>query len=84
MTMAQWRPDPTFYPRMAIEAPREKLAYLALLNPKLAGKRDAIAVVDVDPTSKTYSQVVGQADEPTGVGSARSISATLAPERSPP
>src|SRR5215471_571980 len=66
MTMVQWRPDPTFYPspRMAMEAPSEKLAYLALLDPKLAGKPDAIAVVDVDPTSKTYSQVVGQVEMP--------------------
>jgi len=66
MTMTQWRPDPTFYPspRMAMKAPSEKLAYLALLNPKLAGKPDAIAVVDVDPTSNTYSQVVGQVEMP--------------------
>jgi selenium-binding protein 1 len=49
---------------MAIKAPREKVAYLALLNPKLAGKPDAIAVVDVDPTSNTYSQVVGQVEMP--------------------
>ena len=42
MTTVQWRPDPTFYPspKMAMEAPSEKLAYLALLNPKLAGKPD--------------------------------------------
>jgi methanethiol oxidase len=59
--MTLLRPDPTFYPstKMAMEAPAEKLAYLALLNPKLAGKPDAIAVVDVDPASRTYSQVVG-------------------------
>jgi len=66
MTIPQWRPDPTFYPspRMAMEAPSEKLAYLALLNPKLAGKPDTLAVVDVDPTSRTYSQVVGQVEMP--------------------
>jgi 56kDa selenium binding protein (SBP56) len=60
------RPDPTFYPspKMAMEAPAEKLAYLALLNPKLTGKPDAIAVVDVDPASKTYSQVVGRVEMP--------------------
>ena len=39
-------------------APAEKLAYVALL------KRDAIAVVDVDPKSPTYSSVVGQWDAP--------------------
>ena len=64
--MTLLRPDPTFYPspKMAMEAPAEKLAYLALLNPKLSGKPDAIAVVDVDPASKTYSQVVGQVEMP--------------------
>jgi selenium-binding protein 1 len=36
---------------MAMEAPPEKLAYVALLNPKLSGKPDAIAVVDVEPAS---------------------------------
>ncbi len=64
--MTLLRPDPTFYPspKMAMEAPAEKLAYVALLNPKLAGKPDAIAVVDVEPTSRTYSQVVGQVEMP--------------------
>ena len=42
----------------------EKLAYLALFNPKLTGKPDAIAVVDVDPASKAYSQVVGRVEMP--------------------
>lgn len=62
----QWKPDPTFYatPTHAMEAPEEKLAYVALLNP--AGERpDAIGVVDVDPTSPTYARMVGQADMPT-------------------
>jgi methanethiol oxidase len=64
--MTLLRPDPTFYPspKMAMEAPAEKLAYLALLNPKHTGRHDALAVVDVDPASKTYSQVVGQVDMP--------------------
>ena len=64
--MAQWMPDPTFYPspRMAMEAPPEKFAYLALLNPKHAGKHDALAVVDVDPSSSKYSQVVGKIEMP--------------------
>ncbi|MDQ5819719.1 MAG: selenium-binding family protein, partial [Actinomycetota bacterium] len=36
--MAIWRPDPSFYPspRMAMQAPREKLAYVAVLNPNAA------------------------------------------------
>jgi len=34
--MAIWRPDPSFYPspRMAMQGPQEKLAYVAVLNPK--------------------------------------------------
>ena len=35
---------------MAMEAPAETLAYVALLNPDPAGK-DAMAVLDVDPGS---------------------------------
>jgi selenium-binding protein 1 len=49
---------------MAMEAPREKLAFVALLNPKLEGRPDAMAVVDVDPQSKTYCQVVAQVEMP--------------------
>jgi hypothetical protein len=32
--MATWTPDPTFYPspRMAMQAPAEKLGYVAILN----------------------------------------------------
>jgi selenium-binding protein 1 len=64
--MALWRPDPTFYPspKLAIEAPPEKLAFVALLNPERAGRPDAIAVVDVDPSSATYGTLVGQVDMP--------------------
>ena len=64
--MTLWRPDPTFYPspKLAIEAPPEKLAYLALLNPKHVGQPDAIGVVDVDPSSKVYGRLVGQVDLP--------------------
>jgi selenium-binding protein 1 len=52
--------DPTLYrtPADAMAAPREKLAYVALLDP------DAIAVVDVDPASATYTQVVGKWSAP--------------------
>ena len=60
------KPDPTFYPspKMAMQAPPEKLAYLALINPKKSGAPDAIAVVDVDPASKGYGRQVGQTDMP--------------------
>ncbi len=63
--MATWRPDPTFYPspRMAMKAPPETLAYVASFDPRRAVP-DAIAVVDVDPDSKTYSQIVGTVTMP--------------------
>jgi selenium-binding protein 1 len=49
--MALWRPDPTFYPspKMAMQAPAEKLAYVAMLNAKDNGRPDALGVVDLDP-----------------------------------
>src|SRR5260370_231524 len=64
--MALWRPDPTFYPspKLAGQAPAEKLAFVALLNPKHSGKPDALGVVDVDPASPTYGQTVGRVDMP--------------------
>ena len=64
--MAQWRPDPTFYPspRMAMEAPPERFAYVALLNPKREGKHDALGVVDVAPSSSNYGQVMGKVERP--------------------
>src|SRR5919107_1768582 len=70
--MVTWRPDPSFYPspKMAMQAPPEKLAYVALLNPNAAldsngdGRPDAIAVFDVDADSETYGQVVGRVEMP--------------------
>src|SRR5216110_2811832 len=57
--MATWQPDPTFYPspRMAMQAPPEKLAYLAILHAE-GSKPDAIGVVDVDPKSSSYGTVI--------------------------
>ena len=62
----RWQPDPTFYPspKMAMEAPAEKLAYVAMLNPDPKGGRDAMGVVDVDPGSKSYGKMVGRVDMP--------------------
>ena len=62
----RWTTDPTFYPtaRSAIEAPREKLAYVAALAPDQKSRPDALLVVDVDPDSTTYGQVVGRLDLP--------------------
>src|SRR5262249_59064785 len=57
--------DPTFYrsPRDAAQAPAEKLAYVATLA-RPADMPDAMAVVDVDPDSATYSQVIGFTELP--------------------
>ncbi|MEF3274396.1 MAG: selenium-binding family protein [Chloroflexus sp.] len=64
--MSIWRPDPTFYPspRMATKAPPEKLAYVVRLNPHSNGQADAMCVVDVDPQSSTYGNVVGVTEMP--------------------
>ena len=55
----QLRPDPTFYPspKLAMEAPREKFAFVALLRPDHT-RPDAIAVVDARPESMTYGRTV--------------------------
>ena len=65
--MPKMRPDSTFYPspRLAMDAPSESLAYVALLGTN-DGKRDALGVVDVDPASKSYGQLVGRTDFPNG------------------
>ena len=59
--MATWTPDPTFYPspRLATQAPPEKLAYVASLDPTRK-RPDAMAVVDLDPESADYGRIVGQ------------------------
>lgn len=59
-----WKPDPTFYPspKMAMNAPPEKLAYVALINPDKDGRPDAMAVVDLDPDSSAYASMVGQVE----------------------
>jgi selenium-binding protein 1 len=56
---ATLRPDPTFYPspRLAMDAPDEELAYVALLRPDRK-KPDAIAVVDTDPGSPSYGRTL--------------------------
>jgi selenium-binding protein 1 len=53
---------------MAMNAPREKLGYVVSFNPSAQnGRHDALCVIDLDPASKTYSQVVGRT-EVTAVG----------------
>jgi methanethiol oxidase len=55
--MAAWTPDPSFYPspRMAMKAAPETLAYVAVFDPERKVP-DALAVVDVDPGSKSLLQ----------------------------
>ena len=58
--------DATFYrsPAEAIAAPPEKLAYVAAFDP--AGQaKDAMAVLDTDPSSPDYGRVVGWSELPT-------------------
>src|SRR5439155_20483975 len=64
-TMATWTPDPTFYPspRMAMKAPHETLAYVASFDPTRQVP-DALAVVDVDPTSPSYGTIVSTVPMP--------------------
>jgi selenium-binding protein 1 len=63
--MTFWKPDPTFYPspRDAAAAPAEKLAYVAAFA-RPADKPDALAVVDVDPSSGSYGSVTGFTELP--------------------
>ncbi|MCG5219810.1 selenium-binding family protein [Streptosporangium sp. KLBMP 9127] len=60
------QPDPTFYPsaREAMLAPRERLAYVALLDAAGDGRPDGLATVDLDPGSPTYGTVVNVHDMP--------------------
>ena len=66
-----FRPDPTFYPspRMAMDAPRERLAYVTAPDANaVLGRpnplRDGLATVDLDPRSPTYSQIIALAEVP--------------------
>ncbi|MGH7057112.1 MAG: selenium-binding protein SBP56-related protein [Acetobacteraceae bacterium] len=58
MSGPRLRPDPTFYPSpgLAMQAPSETLAYVALLRPDKNGP-DALGVVDLDPGSARYGTV---------------------------
>jgi methanethiol oxidase len=63
--MDQWRPDPTFYPtpKSASQAAPEKLAYVSMLNSD-PGSHDALGVVDTDPASGSYGQLIERVDMP--------------------
>src|ERR1700738_1870578 len=59
------RPDPTFYPspRLAAEAPPERLAYMVTFDRE--GKRpDALLTIDTDPHSSSYGHAVSRLDMP--------------------
>ena len=59
-------PDPTFYPspKQAMQATPEKLAFVTLLNATEDGSGDALALIDVDPLSKGYGEVVSEIKMP--------------------
>ncbi len=61
-----WKTDPTFYPspKLAAQAPAEKLAYVAALNANGGSQPDALVVVDVDPSSHEYGKIVGRVEMP--------------------
>src|SRR5918999_2092662 len=62
----QQQVDPTFYrtPGEAVAAPPEQLAYVAAYDP--AGRaKDAMAVIDTDPSSASHGRVVGWSELPT-------------------
>ncbi len=67
----RFRPDPSFYPspRLAGEAPPERHAYVAALDPRGAlgkpgAEPDGLAVVDLDPASPRYGTLVSLAQLP--------------------
>lgn len=55
------RPDPTFHAtaKLAMQAPVETLVFTLMLSPGGA-QPDGLAVVDVNPQSKTYGRIVHQ------------------------
>jgi len=61
--MPALKPDPTFYPSpsLAMEAPPEQLAYVAMIDPSQT-RPDAIGVIDVKPGSDTYGRLLRQVD----------------------
>jgi len=71
--MALWKPDPSFYPspRMASQAPPERLAYVVAFDPGAAlkqsrnGSHDSLNVIDVDAGSSSYGQIVGRLEIPS-------------------
>ena len=71
--MQSFRPDPTFYPspRMAMQAPAERLAYVAALDANAAlgrpgdKRHDGLAVIDLDRSSSSYGKIISFTEVPT-------------------
>ena len=63
--MPRLLPDQSFYPSptMAMQAPAETLAYVAMLNPDPTAS-DALAVLDVDPGSPGYGAQIARVNMP--------------------
>jgi len=61
--MTTWTPDPSFYPspRLAMQAPRERLGYVAILNVD-GTKPDALGVVGLEPGTPTYGKLIGRTE----------------------
>ncbi len=64
--MATLTPDQTFYPspKMAMQAPPEQIGYVGIVNPANDGRPDAMGVLDLNPESSTYAQIVGRLEFP--------------------
>ncbi|HJW28095.1 MAG TPA: selenium-binding protein SBP56-related protein, partial [Saprospiraceae bacterium] len=64
--MALWKPDPSFYPspKMAMKAPPEHHGYVASLNYGRNDRADVVCVVDLNPQSPTYSQIINRLELP--------------------
>ena len=62
--MSRWTPDPSFYPspRLAMDAPQEKYAYVALVEPSQSSRADALGVLDLDSSSSSFGTVVNTLD----------------------
>jgi selenium-binding protein 1 len=61
-----WKADPTFYasPKLAMQAPAETLAYVAAIGANGGHQADALVVVNVEPGSGHYGEIVGGVDMP--------------------
>jgi methanethiol oxidase len=63
--MTLWKADPSFYPspKMAMQAPAEHFGYVVVLNIH-QNRPDALCVVDLNPQSKTYGQILNTLEMP--------------------